>query len=71
MLEPQVLELQGDLKINDNLKKEIEELQWVCAGLLEENEQLKSEKAGFETSRPYSFLRKICSHLLLRLSLVK
>ncbi|KAM1461310.1 hypothetical protein ACFX11_045681 [Malus domestica] len=49
-LEPQVLELQSTLKINDNLKKEIEELQRVRACLLEENEQLKVEKAGFEAS---------------------
>ncbi|KAM2919778.1 hypothetical protein COP2_041704 [Malus domestica] len=41
-LEPQVLELQGALKINDNLKKELDELQRVCVGLLEENEQLKA-----------------------------
>ena len=38
------------MKINDNLKKEIEELQRVCACLFEENEQLKDEKAGFEAS---------------------
>ncbi|KAM0986055.1 hypothetical protein ACFX2C_013269 [Malus domestica] len=50
MLEPQVLELQSALKINDNLKKEIEELQQVHACLLEENEQLKGEKARFEAS---------------------
>ncbi|XP_050159357.1 uncharacterized protein LOC126632870 [Malus sylvestris] len=49
-LKPQVSELQGILKTNDNLKKEIEELQWVRACLLEENEQLKSEKGGFEAS---------------------
>ncbi|KAM1156450.1 hypothetical protein ACFX2B_026954 [Malus domestica] len=44
-LEPQVSELQGVLKTNDNLKKEIEELQRVRACLLKENEQLKN----FET----------------------
>ena len=49
-LEPQVLELQGALKINDNLKKEMEEMQRVRARLLEEVEQLKGEKAGFEAS---------------------
>ena len=49
-LEPQVLELQGALKINDNLKKEMEEMQQVRARLLEEFEQLKGEKAGFEAS---------------------
>ncbi|XP_050121360.1 uncharacterized protein LOC126599015 [Malus sylvestris] len=49
-LEPQVSELQGVLKTNDNLKKEIEELQRVRACLFEENEQLKSEKNGFEAS---------------------
>ena len=49
-LEPQVLELQGALKINDNLKKELKELQRVRACLLGENEQLKGEKVGFEAS---------------------
>ncbi|KAM1758890.1 hypothetical protein TB2_007780 [Malus domestica] len=49
-LEPQVLELQGSLKINDNLKKEVDELQQVCVSLLKENEQLKGEKVGFEAS---------------------
>ena len=49
-LEPQVLELQSALQINDNLKKEVEELQRVRAHLLEENEQLKGEKIGFEAS---------------------
>ena len=55
-LEPQVLELQGVLKINESLKKEVDELQRVRVGLLEENEQLKGEKSfrwvehrGFET----------------------
>ncbi|KAM1068354.1 hypothetical protein ACFX2A_000330 [Malus domestica] len=38
------------LKINDNLKKEVEELQQVCACMIEENEQLKGEKVGFEAS---------------------
>ncbi|KAM2787077.1 hypothetical protein PS2_007898 [Malus domestica] len=47
-LEPQVLELQGALKINDNLKKKVDELQQVCVCLLKENEQLKGEKVGFE-----------------------
>ncbi|KAM2057971.1 hypothetical protein ACFX16_030601 [Malus domestica] len=47
-LEPQVLELQSALKINDSLKKEVEELQRVRACLLEENEQLKGEKARFK-----------------------
>ncbi|KAM1728018.1 hypothetical protein TB2_018124 [Malus domestica] len=45
-----MLELQSALKTNDNLKKEIEELQRVRACLLEENKQLKGEKAGFEAS---------------------
>ncbi|KAM1244423.1 hypothetical protein COP2_036844 [Malus domestica] len=49
-LEPQVSELQSVLKTNENLKKEIEKLQRVRACLLEENEQLKSEKYGFEAS---------------------
>ena len=49
-LEPQVLERQGALKINESLKKEVEEMQRVRACLLEEMEQLKSEKAGFEAS---------------------
>ncbi|RXH90917.1 hypothetical protein DVH24_006862 [Malus domestica] len=33
-----MLELQGALKINESLKKEVDELQRVCVGLLEENE---------------------------------
>ncbi|KAM2824463.1 hypothetical protein COP1_034369 [Malus domestica] len=49
-LEPQVSKLQDVLKTNDNLKKEIEELQRVRACLLEENEQLKSEKDRFKAS---------------------
>ena len=49
-LEPQVLELQGALKINESLRKEVEEMQRVRACLLEEVEQLKSEKARFEAS---------------------
>ena len=42
--------LQGALKINDNLKKEMEEMQRARIRLLEETEQLKGEKAGFEAS---------------------
>ena len=49
-LEPQVLELQGALMINYSLKKQVEKLQWVRACLLEENEQLKGEKARFKAS---------------------
>ena len=49
-LEPQVLELQGALKINESLKKEVKEMQRVRVCLLEEMGQLKSEKAGFEAS---------------------
>ena len=49
-LEPQVLEVQGALKINESLKKEVEEMQRVRACLLEEMEQLKIEKTGFEAS---------------------
>ena len=49
-IEPQVLELQGALKINESLKKEVEEMQRVRACLLEEMEQLKIEKTGFEAS---------------------
>ena len=45
-----MLELQGALKINESLKKEVDELQCVCIGLLEENEQLKGEKVGLKTS---------------------
>ena len=48
--EPQVLELQGALKINDNMKKEVDKLQRVHACLIEENEQFKGEKARFEAS---------------------
>ncbi|KAM2778464.1 hypothetical protein COP1_013841 [Malus domestica] len=40
-----MLELQSALKINDNLKKLVEELQQVGACLFEDNEQLKD----FET----------------------
>ncbi|KAM1161051.1 hypothetical protein ACFX2H_000200 [Malus domestica] len=41
---------QGALKINESLKKEVYELHHACVGLLEENEQLKGEKAGLKTS---------------------
>ncbi|KAM2747219.1 hypothetical protein PS2_022721 [Malus domestica] len=41
------MELQGALKINDSLKKEVDELQRFRAGLLEENEQLKDFKTFF------------------------
>ncbi|KAM1322078.1 hypothetical protein ACFX2F_015086 [Malus domestica] len=47
-LEPLMLELQGTLKINESLKKEVDELQRVCVSLLEEIRQLKCEKAGLE-----------------------
>ena len=70
-LEPQVLELQGVLKINKSLNKEVDELQPVRVGLLEENEQLMRENDGLEVSRPSLFLRKTCSPLLLRPPLVK
>ncbi|KAM2008271.1 hypothetical protein EV1_003087 [Malus domestica] len=43
-----MLELQGALKINSSLKKEVDELQRIRAGLLKENEQLKGEKVGLE-----------------------
>ncbi|KAM1529538.1 hypothetical protein ACFX1Z_018732 [Malus domestica] len=46
----QVLELQCAMKINESLKKEVDELQRVCVGLLKENEQLKGEKVGLEAS---------------------
>ena len=49
-LEPQVLKLQGALKINESLKNEVKEMQRVRACLLEEMEQLKIEKTGFEAS---------------------
>ena len=70
-LEPQVLELRGVLKINESLKKEVDELQHVRVGLLEENEPLKGENDGLEVLRPSLFLRKTCSPLLLRPPLVK
>ena len=70
-LEPQVLELQGILKINESLKNEVDELQSIHVGLLEEDEQLKGEKAGLRVSRPSLFLQKTCLILLLRLPLVK
>ena len=69
-LEPQVLELQGVLKINESLKKEVDELQSIHVGLLEEDDQLKGEKAGLGVSRPSLFLRKTCLILLLRLLLM-
>ncbi|KAM2710162.1 hypothetical protein EV2_047756 [Malus domestica] len=47
-LEAQVLELQGVLKINESLKKEVDELQRVRVGLLEEDEQLKGETDWLE-----------------------
>ena len=53
-LKPQVLKLQGALKINKSLKKKVDELQRVHVGLLEENEQLKSEKAGLVASLVHS-----------------
>ncbi|KAM2967835.1 hypothetical protein FF1_028052 [Malus domestica] len=40
-LEPQVLELQGVLKINESLKNEVDELQCIRVGLLEKNEHMK------------------------------
>ena len=70
-LEPQVLELHSTLKINENLKKEVDKLQRVCVGLLEKNEQLKGEKDGLEVLRLSLFLQKTCLLLLLRLPLVK
>ena len=70
-LEPQVLELQGVLKINESLKKEVDELQYVRVGLLEEDEYLKGEKDELEVSKPSLFLRKTCLLLLLRFPLVK
>ena len=70
-LEPQVLEFQGVLKINKSLKKEVDELQRVCIGLLEKNEQLKGEKDELEVSRPSLVLWKTFSFLLLRLPLAK
>ncbi|KAM1405838.1 hypothetical protein ACFX2F_000626 [Malus domestica] len=38
-LEPQVLKLQGALKINESLKKEMDELQRIRVGLLDKNEK--------------------------------
>ena len=70
-LEPQVLGLQGVLKINKSLKNEVDELQRDYVGLLKENEQLKGENDGLEVSRPSLFLQKTCLLLLLRLLLVK
>ncbi|XP_068331464.1 uncharacterized protein [Pyrus communis] len=49
-LKSQVLELQGALKINESLKKEVDELHRVRVNLLEDNKQLKNEKAGLEAS---------------------
>lgn len=47
-LELKELELQGMLKVNEGLKKELEELQHVYTGLLENNEHLKGEKVSLE-----------------------
>ena len=70
-LEPQGLKLQSVLKNNESLKKEVDELQRVHVGLLEENKQLKGEKDGLEISRPSLFPNKTCLLLLLRPPLVK
>ena len=43
-----MLELQGAPKINESLKKEVDELQRVRVGLFEEIRQLKGEKVGLE-----------------------
>ena len=47
-LEPKEMELQDTLKINKSLKKELDELQRVCVGLFEENEQLKGKKVDLK-----------------------
>lgn len=47
-LELKELELQGVLKVNEGLKKKLEELQRVCIGLLEKNEHMKAEKVGLK-----------------------
>ena len=70
-LDPQVLKLQGVLKINESLEKELDALQRVRVSLLEENEQLNGEKDGLEILRPSLFLWNTCSPFLLRPSLVK
>ena len=70
-LEPQVLELQGVLKIKESLKKEVDEQQRFRIDLLEENEQLKGENDGLEVLQPSLFLWNTCSPLLLRPPLVK
>ncbi|KAM1391104.1 hypothetical protein ACFX2I_018850 [Malus domestica] len=70
-LEPQVLELQDVLKINESLKKGVDKLQRVRVSLLEKNEQLKGENDELEVLRPSLFLQKTCLLLLLRLPLVK
>ncbi|KAM1123046.1 hypothetical protein ACFX13_004575 [Malus domestica] len=49
-LEAQVLELQGVLKINESLKKEVDELQRVRVSLLKEDEQLKGGNDRLEAS---------------------
>ncbi|KAM2099632.1 hypothetical protein ACFX1T_026895 [Malus domestica] len=49
-LEPQVLQLQGALKINESLKNEVDKLQHVRVSMLKENEQLNGKKARLETS---------------------
>ena len=66
-----MLELYGALKINESLKKEVDELQRVHVGLLKENEQLKGEKYEFEVSRHSLFMWKTFLFLLLRLPLAK
>ena len=70
-----MLELQGALKINKNLKKKVNELQRVCVGLREENEQLNGSKGwarGFACSESGRFLQAgLCrsSFLVGRLTL--
>ncbi|KAM1030137.1 hypothetical protein FF1_034018 [Malus domestica] len=49
-LESMDVDLQGTLSANENLKKELDELQSAHTRLVKENVQLKNEKAGHEVA---------------------
>ncbi|KAM2293243.1 hypothetical protein ACFXTI_027881 [Malus domestica] len=66
-----VLELQGVLKINKSLKKEVDELQRVRVGLLEKNEQMKGENDGLKFRDLLYFSGRLACFCFLRLPLVK
>ncbi|KAM2265029.1 hypothetical protein ACFX1X_041501 [Malus domestica] len=43
------------MKVNESLKKEVDELQRVRVGLIDEDKQLKDKKDGLEVARPSLF----------------